>query len=202
MRTTRLIALAGTVAILATTGACGTQPAPTTPDAAALPSASPQAAAPTDNAPAGANAQGRVPKQLGEAAGFTSQDGTTKVVTFTIDKITVDPKCDPYMKPEAGKHTLLLDIRVATNQLSPEDAIQLGGTINPFAFQVVTPDGVTTPAELGMCKSSSLKALPNNWASNSKYTGQMELQVTAKNGVLALIPGGLTNAGGGWEWKY
>ena len=96
MRTTRLIALAGVVAVLTTSGACGTRPAPTTPDAAVLPGASTPAVTPTDNAPAGANAQGRVPKQLGEPAGFTSQDGKTQVVTFTIDKITVDPTKEPH----------------------------------------------------------------------------------------------------------
>ncbi|MEV7548693.1 hypothetical protein AB0N89_03610 [Amycolatopsis sp. NPDC089917] len=202
MRTSRF-ALVAAVAAVTLLSACGTRSTPAAPDAASLPAVQGSAAAaPADGAPAGSNAQGRIPKKLGEAAGFTGRDGKTQSVTFSIDKIAVNPKCDPYMKADAGKHTLVLDVRVATNQLSPEDAIQLGATINPFSFQTVTPDGVTTPVEFGMCKGSSLKSLPTTWASNSKYSGQMELQVTAKSGVLALIPGGFGNAGGGWEWTY
>lgn len=201
MRTTRLITAAAVATLVAATSACST-PAPPTPDGAALPAAPSSAGAPPSSAaPAGSNAQGRIPKKLGEAAGFTGQDGKTPAVTFSIDKIAVDPKCDEYMNRAAGTHTLVLDVRVATEQLSPEDAAQLGATINPFAFQTVA-DGVTAPVNAGSCKVMSLKRLPNTWASNSKYTGQIELEVPAKSGTLALIPGGLTNAGGGWEWQY
>lgn len=57
----------------------------------------------------------------------------------------------------------MIDIRAATKQLSPEDAAQLGATLNPYAFQTVA-DGVTSPVQAGACKATSLKRLPNTWA--------------------------------------
>jgi hypothetical protein len=53
-----------------------------------------------------------------------------------------------------------------------------------------------------VASQGSQKRLPNVWASNSKYSCQIELQVTSPSSMIALIPGGLSAAGGGWEWKY
>ncbi|SDY62617.1 hypothetical protein SAMN05421504_106172 [Amycolatopsis xylanica] len=106
------------------------------------------------------------------------------------------------MTRPAGLHTLVLDIRVATGKLAAGDIAQLGATINPFAFQQVSASGITTPAQASTCKATSQRQLPANWAPNSKYSGQLALDVPEANGVLALIPSGMSAPGGGWEWQY
>lgn len=101
MRTViRSFAAAVVVALVGFVTACAAKPAP---DGSVLPAAPGSSAVSSSSAaPAGSNAQGRIPKKLGEAAGFTTADGTTQVVTFSIDKIAVDPKCDEYMPRTAG----------------------------------------------------------------------------------------------------
>lgn len=195
---TVLRSIALVAVVMTASAACAAAPAP---DGSVLPTAPNSPAAAESALPAGANDQGRLPKKLGEAASMTADDGKTQVVTFSIDKITVDPKCDQYMTRQAGTHTLVLDIRVATQELDPAEAAQLAGTINPFSFQAVT-DGVTNPVGIGSCKATSLKQLPYVWASHSKYVGQIELEVPTAKGTLALVPGGLNRVGGGWEWQY
>lgn len=55
------------------------------------------------------NERGHIAKKLGEEAGW-SLDETDSGVTFSIDKVVVNPPCGEYgEKPESG-HTLLLQV--------------------------------------------------------------------------------------------
>ncbi|MEU4675035.1 hypothetical protein AB0F91_45620 [Amycolatopsis sp. NPDC023774] len=147
-------------------------------------------------------------KKVGDHAGITNSDGGT-AVDFWITKITVDPKCDPYMPRDAGKHTVLLDVTVKTSV--DKDAGQpgggvfgsLSGLINPYAFSTTGSSGVTDQAEMDMCRSN-LKELPQTYAPNRTYTGQIAYATPDKSGKLQLTDpsGGFSNGTFGWEWSY
>lgn len=172
-------------------------PAPADP-AAPLTGTAP-ASVPT--APAPKTDQGFIPKKIGEQAAFTNPDGGS-AADFWITKITVDPKCGPYMKRNPGKHTLLIDVTIQTHTSDADPGfVTVAGAINPFSLQTKGEDGVTNQAEFGTCVASP-KALPTSFAANSKYTGQMEVETSNPHGALLMAAsGGLTNTGG-WEWKY
>jgi hypothetical protein len=168
--------------------------------------------APTLPAPAGnqtpntagqpkANAQGYIPKALGEAAGLSSPDGSSES-TFTIDKITVDPKCSRYgFKPQSG-HTLLLDVRVATGP-DADVASELSGILSPFSFQAVGADSVTHQAQVGACTDTTKALVNSGFGPNQKYSGTIELVVPDSHGTLrAVLPTASNDGVLGWEWKY
>ncbi|MEU4674848.1 hypothetical protein AB0F91_44650 [Amycolatopsis sp. NPDC023774] len=188
--------------------ACGTNATPTAPSfpnapaPASVTAASPAAAAPTSAEPS------YLAKKVGDRAGITNTDGSD-AVDFWITKITVDPKCDPYMSREAGKHTVVLDVTVKTSV--DKDAGQPGGgafdslpgLINPYAFSTTGSSGVTDQAETDMCRSN-LKELPQTYAPNRTYTGQIGFATPDKSGKLQLTgpSGGFSNGTLGWEWSY
>ena len=143
------------------------------------------------------NERGAIPKKLGEEAGWTDDSDDSKV-SFAIDKITVDSRCDEYGEKPKG-HTVVLDIRITTGEAG--DALDaIAATINPYSFQVIGSDGVSKPAEEGLCKPESLTQLPTDYGPHQKYRGQIELDVPAKSGILVLAMSmeDIT----GWEWRF
>ncbi len=195
-KTLRLAATAVAVALLAAgcakgnTGGTGTPPT--------LPTQSTTIPRPTTTAAAGPdlNERGMIVKALGQEAGFGAND--TSSVTFTIDKVTVDPPCDEFgIRPDSG-HTLLLEVRVATGA-DADAASYMSGILNPFSFSEIGKDGVTRNAQAGSCTDYT-KALPSEFGVNQKYAGTIEIVVPEASGILALQED-LRN-GGGWEWRY
>lgn len=152
-----------------------------------------------DNKPtSGLNERGNLVKKLGEEAGYGSTDPNDPGnVTFTIDKVEVDPPCDEFGEaPEAG-HTLLLHLRVATGS-DPQVATMLPALFYPGAFSALTNDGVTKPAELGMCTGFD-DQMPMQYGTAQKYTGTIELVVPEASGTLIMNAAGMSQ---GWEWEY
>ena len=114
--------------------------------------------------------EGFLVKKIGEKAGTTKPFSNDPFFDFWITKIAVDPKCDPYSGRKPGEHTLLIDVTVQTYTGDGELGFsEVGGIINPFAFQTKGVDDVTNPVDFSMC--STPKRLPNEYAANSKYTG-------------------------------
>lgn len=183
---------------------CGTEtgtPEPAAGNAPELPTA---AAAPTTAEPAAdepaRNERGNIVKELGEQAGWGPLGNTDSPegVRFSLDKIEVDPPCEPYMTAPEGKHTLLLHVRIATGS-SQESAAATPGVLNAFNFAEIGSDGVTHSAESGMCTDPANDLMMHNYGPNQKYTGTIELVVPEASGTL-MLTSPLT--GGGWEWKY
>lgn len=191
MKRLALLIAAGALTLSACTAPPATPAGPATATAPATVPGSP--AAKTD--------QGFIAKKVGEQAGLTNPDGSA-AVDFWITKITVDPKCGPYMKRDSGKHTLLLDITVQTHTAADESTFPgLPGLINPFTFQTKGEDGVSNQAEAGLCTTTP-KALPSSYAANSKYTGQIEIQTANPHGSLLLAAQSMVTGTNGWEWAY
>ena len=144
--------------------------------------------------------RGNVKKQPGEVAGFgPTQDNI--VVTFAIDKITVDAKCTSSypQKPENG-HFVKLDVRAETKPTMPTDR---GYSINPFEFTTVGADGITeqslTTGAAFTCLDQS-EQFPATLNPGSKYRGALILDTKNPSGVLVYRPNFML--GGGWEWEY
>ena len=161
------------------------------------------AAAPADSstsAPAELNESGFKPMKVGDEASFGPNDGADPIVKFTITKITVDPKCGPYMRRGAGKHTLVLDVTAQTLAFPDATApLQIAGALNPFAFQTKAADGTTHAVTFSTCLAK-VNRMPDTYSPNSKYSGQIEVEADDKTGTLRLARG-FTN-GSGWEWPY
>ncbi|MDQ0376607.1 hypothetical protein [Amycolatopsis thermophila] len=157
-------------------------------------------AGPTTEAASAAetNERGRVVKQLGETASIiSSKDPGAGNATFAIDKIDADPKCFQYGTKPKG-HTLVLHVRAATGS-DQHAADVLGWTLTASNFSIVTKDGVTKQADMGMCTDPSDDQLPYQFGPNQKFTGKIELDVPELSGILALTS---SFTSGGWEWKF
>ncbi|HET6291040.1 MAG TPA: hypothetical protein VFG15_30385 [Amycolatopsis sp.] len=161
------------------------------------------AAAPAETSGTGADQRtdsGFQQLKIGEQASWGPNGGRDPFVRFALTKIAVDPKCSQYMKRDAGKHTLLVDVTVETLAFPDDSAsLDIAATINPLKFQTRDAGGTTHSGSIGMCVGSP-KHLPMNYAPNSRYTGQIEIEVEDKSGAL-LLARGFSN-GSGWEWAY
>jgi hypothetical protein len=120
-------------------------------------------------------------------------------MTFAVDKITADPKCGQYGSRAAGKHTVVVDIRVSTGKLAAGDASALAGLINPFAFQAYDTEGVSHSSKPDMCADRT-QSSPSAYASNSKYRFQIAFStdIVPVEVVLASTDAVDTQ---GWVWK-
>lgn len=159
-----------------------------------VPTSSPsQASVPT----APSSVRGNLIKHVGETAAW----GTDDSVSYVVDKITVDPRCNSGFasRPENG-HFVRLDIRVETTVTMPVDQ---GYSINPYDWKVVGPDGITDSAVATGASFSCLKAAdmlpPDGFSPASKYRGSIILDTRHSAGTLIFRPGFLA---GGWEWNY
>ena len=190
------VALALSVLVVA----CSATPA-TTPPQLNVPPAPQVAVAAPAAAPAGDTSErGNVVKKPGEVAGFgPTQDNI--VVTFAIDKITVDAKCTAsYSQKSEHGHFIRLDVRAETKPTMPTDR---GYAINPFEFSTVGPDGITeqslTTGPSFTCLDQS-QQFPATISPGSKYRGSLILDTKNPSGVLVYRPNFML--GGGWEWNY
>lgn len=146
------------------------------------------------------NERGHLVKDLGQEAGLMSTKGASGDVTFSIDKIEVDPECGEYMTPPESGHTLALHVRVATGD-DTQAAEAASYVLNPYNFTEITSDGLTTQAQAGMCVAIE-DHLTQSFGPNQKYSGIIELAVGEASGIVALSPqGGMPNISG-WEWQY
>ncbi|WP_275295843.1 hypothetical protein [Amycolatopsis sp. La24] len=146
------------------------------------------------------NEQGYLPKKVGERAGLFNPDGSN-AVDFWVTKVSVDPKCGEYGSRSAGKHTIVVDMTVQTYKMDPQVSSSLGGVLNPTVFQTRGKDGVTNEASISMCVDSP-KRLPDQYAPNSKYTGQLEFESPDASGALLLTPMQGMQGSSGWEWQF
>lgn len=143
------------------------------------------------------NERGYIPVSVGDEVMF-GEPPNNDDVRFTIDKITVDPPCHEFGTRSDGMHTLLLKVRVATGQNRASTDLA-GAVINPWSFAEIGKDGITTPAQAGMCTDYT-KAIGTEFGVGQKYRGTIEVEVPKASGRLVLRQQ-FTN-GDGWEWTY
>jgi hypothetical protein len=146
------------------------------------------------------NERGFIPAKVGQESCYGPIDSDTCEggVTFTIDKIVVDPPCGEF--GERTGHTLILSLRVATG--TDSSSIQDASLVfNPFSFIVIGKNGVSQKASFGIC--TDVTNNPDTYGPNQKYAFKLELEVPVVHGALALQPGNVGEDGsGGWEWPY
>ncbi|MGH3877217.1 MAG: hypothetical protein ACRDSK_09300 [Actinophytocola sp.] len=168
----------------------GDGPAPSLPESTTTPPA-PEPAT---------NERGFIPAEIGEELCYGPIDSDTCEggVTFSVDKIAIDPPCMEF--GQRTGHTLVVSMRVATGT-DTESNQMASGVFNPFSFIVIGKNGVSQDADFGMC--TDLTSNPDTYGPNQKYAFKIELDVPVVHGVLALQPGivGLDGAGG-WEWPF
>lgn len=194
-----ILALALLVALLASGCAATVVGAPSPQNAPALPASTPETTTTEEPEPL-TNERGFMPTELGAESCFGPLESETCEggVTFSLDKIVVDPPCSEFGQRTA--HTLVLHLRVATG--TDTDSIQQAGLIfNPFSFIVIGKNGVSQKAEFGICTEPT--NTPNTYGPNQKYAFTIELDVPVAHGTLALQPGIIGEDGtGGWEWTF
>lgn len=158
------------------------------------------AAAPAEPTQGDVSESGFKQMKVGEEASFGPNDGGNPIVKFIITKIIVDPKCGPYMRRGAGKHTLVLDVTAQTLDFPDGTSpLQIAGTLNPFAFQTKAADGTTHAVTFSTCLAK-VNRMPDQYSPNSKYSGQIEVEADDKAGSL-LLARNFSN-GSGWEWPF
>ncbi len=144
--------------------------------------------------------QGRRAEEI--AAFGPTQDNL--VVSFAVDKITVDAKCTAKYasgKPEHG-HFVKVDLRAETKPSMPADGYY---SINAAEFSTVGEDGLTetqvwTGPSIG-CLNQSEQFPSERLAPGSKYRGSIIIDTKNPSGVLMFKPGFMATTGG-WEWTY
>jgi hypothetical protein len=193
------LALSVTVLVTACSTVIAGAPVPRDGAIPALPESAPETTTTTKPAPL-TNERGFVPKELGENSCYGPADSANcgGGVTFSIDKIVVDPPCAEF--GQRSRHTLVLSLRVATgtDSASIQDA---GVVFNPYSFLVIGKNGVSQKAEFGIC--TDVTSNPVTYGPNQKYAFQLELDVPVAHGTLALQPGIVGEDGtGGWEWPF
>lgn len=192
------------------TAPAGNHPAPATFAPTATTPSSSATAAPT------LSSDGYIIRKVGDRAEVRTPDSPNPVFDFWITKIQVDPEC--YQDRVEGVHMLLLDVTVKTyTPAAPVDLETVYALLNPWAFEIKGADGATQVSQKGECPKS--EPLPQHYAANSKYTGQIPLISLAASGTLILLPDGpkvfaptdpalappKTPAPGtsnGWEWRF
>lgn len=184
--------------LLAGTGCGGSSVYHDVNDQPSLPTTSVASTASPEDATPGLNERGYLVKSFGEPIGWGIASGSDDVV-FTVDNVEVDPKCGAsWAKPQDGRHTLTLQIRVTTGD--DERAADLAsGVINPWNLAEVGASGTFHPARAGRCFDNRL---PTDFDANQKYRGVIEVEVPEASGIISMKNTGSTTDVRGWEWHY
>jgi hypothetical protein len=148
------------------------------------------------------SARGNLIKSVGQGAGYTDENGK-QVVTFTINKIAMDPVCtEQYAQAPQNGHFLALDVSVVTN---PELATATGSgtfTMSPSEWKLIAPNGTTFNGFLSGSTFGCLpqtEQIPQSIGPAENVTGTLLLDVPSTEGTLVFKP---VYLGAGWEWKF
>jgi len=144
--------------------------------------------------------RGNLLGEVGDTASILSLDEAT-LVDFTINSITVDPKCTAPRadKPENG-HFVVLDVDVET-QPGMEEVLYNEFAMNPYFFKAIDKNGKTSNADLGTSASYSClkdgEVLPGEIGDAETASGKVVLDTDVESGTLVFEFDDL-----GWEWEY
>jgi hypothetical protein len=95
-------------------------------------------------------------------------------MTFTVDKIFIDPTCGQNGSQAAGTHTVVLDVRVSTSAVVAGDTESLTKRISPLKFWVYGTDKSVHSPQPDTCTDH---APPTVYAADSKYRAQIAFSV-------------------------
>jgi hypothetical protein len=146
--------------------------------------------------------RGNLIKQLGETAAFGPTQSQL-VVSFAIDKITVDPKCtSAYAQKSEHGHLVKIDLRAETDKALPTDGFYM---LTGWDFATVGADDITetqlVTGASAMCLDESDTFHNAEFAPGSKYRGSIVVDTKNPAGALIMKPSFMLGSGG-WEWQY
>lgn len=213
MKSSRLIALVGLVAVMAACGSTENSTAGQSTETSSSESSRPRLpesdrpTRTTEAEPTGPpkSPRGNIIANLGDE-GILSDPTTGKaILTFAVDSIApleCDGRFSGEYPPENG--TIIgVQMRVST-------APELGNTtpyfaVNPNDFVYVGADGLTvsnvaTTATFGCRESRGELLTSDQMMPGSQYAGLVILDVPAPNGTLIYLP--VTSGGSGFEWSF
>jgi hypothetical protein len=144
--------------------------------------------------------RGNLLGEVGDTASILSLDEET-LVDFTINSITVDPKCTaPRADKAENGHFLVLDVDVET-QPGMEEVLYGEFAMNPYFFKAIDKDGKTSNADFGTSASYSClkdgEELPGLIGDAETASGKVILDTDVESGTLVFEMDEL-----GWEWEY
>jgi len=120
-------------------------------------------------------------------------------MTWTIERIEVDPACSAHTRP--GRHLLILHVRIHTGD--DKDTVEEIPTAFGYqAFAEPNDSGGTSKAQASGCKSTEpgSKQLVPPYGKNADITGMVAVFVPHASGTLRqddpLV------SGKGWDWSY
>lgn len=127
-------------------------------------------------------------KQLGKVAqygGPNDDDLSTFGVRVVLDRIELDPECDPFVTSGSGRpHRLVLHVRVETSPTY--DPMVDGGGPQFFEWSTISPEGLTEGAanSSGSCRAAD--ELPFELRPSAQYRGQVTYETANPVGRLVL----------------
>lgn len=133
-------------------------------------------------------------KDLGKFAQYGGTDDTdprTWGVRVAIDRIDIDPRCDPYIPKPSRGHRLVLSVQAETSA-----EFRSGVDVIPayFNFTTISPDGITEAATSDSYTCHDAKRLPYEFRPSAKYRGEVTLDTANAAGQVVL--------GNGYAWNY
>ncbi|MDQ3578040.1 MAG: hypothetical protein M3443_10665, partial [Actinomycetota bacterium] len=154
----------------------------------------------TNSAPAtpAKSPRGNIMKTVGQAAGLSDASGKT-MMTFTLDKVTVDPKCSsPYAEKAKHGHYVSLAFTVKTTTDLTADSGIYG--LTQHDFDIVGADGITESevSSYTLCMNNDEYLTSDPFAPASQYGGLIVLDTKHTTGTIVFRPPGMTG-NGGWE---
>ena len=148
--------------------------------------------------------RGLIIKKPGELTGYTTADGVTPAVNFTIGKIIANFKCtSEHPKLPVNGHFIAVEMLVhnAPGLQSEADPYLHTGT---GTWRIIGPNGVTINTEpvtaAGLTCAAPVTRLPEKIGPGEKARGLVILDAPVAKGIITLSPPAL--APSGWEWAF
>ncbi len=127
---------------------------------------------------------GLVLKQLGKVTqwgGPQDADLSTWAARMVVDRIEVDPECDPYVDlPERG-HRLVLSVRVETSERYRPG---LDTVPQFYEWSTIGPDGVSEASHSSSHTCRSAVAFPHELRPSARYRGEVTVETANPAGQL------------------
>jgi hypothetical protein len=153
--------------------------------------------------------RGNIPKLVGQKAGILSEDGETRLVTFTVTRIVSDPQCRNAEPPAPSNgHYVEVDLEVITTAELGADGQGNTVTFAPGNWFYYPPDspgliagGINAIGSEDHCELS-VPPLPDRIGPAQTVTGSVLLDVAPGSVYLAYAPQNECGCGSAWEWPY
>jgi hypothetical protein len=123
-------------------------------------------------------------KQLGKVTqwgGPQDDDLSTWAARMVVDRIEVDPECDPYVDVSDRGHRLVVSVRVETSEI-----YQPGLDTVPqfYEWATIGPDGVTEASHSSSQTCRSTVEFPHELRPSAKYRGEITVETANPAGQL------------------